>query len=153
MKTKSFVKTCVQEDVWSLDFSYILWHQWLTLLLNILYLKVYWICWSWSLTGFPKLISPKAKASKTLFRPMKPTNPSVRMAYKGQSSFRKPAVTFINMIKMIKITYNLIYDEMCIDITGDNTIGLAVNVTLVKECHGTRVIKSPWKTNRMYLIR
>ncbi len=28
-------------------------------------------------TGFPKLISPKAKASKTLFRPIKPTNPSV----------------------------------------------------------------------------
>ncbi len=36
--------------------------------------------------GFLKLISPKANTSKTLFRPNKPTNQSVRMAYKGQSS-------------------------------------------------------------------
>ncbi len=27
--------------------------------------------------GFPKLISPKAKAGQTLFGPIKPTNPSV----------------------------------------------------------------------------
>ncbi len=32
------------------------------------------------LTGFPKVVSPKAKAGKTLFGPMQPTNPSVRMA-------------------------------------------------------------------------
>ncbi len=37
--------------------------------------------------GFQKFISPKAKADKTLFRSIKPTNPSVRMAYKGQISF------------------------------------------------------------------
>ncbi len=34
--------------------------------------------------------NPKAKAGKTLFGPIKPTNPSVRMAYKGESSFGKP---------------------------------------------------------------
>ncbi len=37
--------------------------------------------------GFPKFVSPKAKASKTLFRPVKPTNPSIQMDYKGQRSF------------------------------------------------------------------
>ncbi len=31
-------------------------------------------------SGFPKLISPKAKAGKTLFGPIQSTNPSVRMA-------------------------------------------------------------------------
>ncbi len=41
------------------------------------------------LTGFPKLASLKAKASKTLFRPIKPTNPSVRMACKAG----KPVLT------------------------------------------------------------
>ncbi len=35
---------------------------------------------------------PKAKANKTLFGPIKPTNPPVRRAYKGQSSFWKPVV-------------------------------------------------------------
>ncbi len=37
-------------------------------------------------SGFPKLVSLKTKASKTLFTPIKPTNPSVRMAYEGQNS-------------------------------------------------------------------
>ncbi len=36
---------------------------------------------------FPKLISLKAKTGETLFGPIKPTNPSVRLPYKGQSSF------------------------------------------------------------------
>ncbi len=34
----------------------------------------------------------KIKASKTLFGPIKPTDPSVRMACKGQSSFGKCGV-------------------------------------------------------------
>ncbi len=38
-------------------------------------------------SGFPKLLSPKAKACKILFGSIKPTNPSVLMVYKGQSSF------------------------------------------------------------------
>ncbi len=42
--------------------------------------------------GFPKLVSLKVEAGKTLSGPIKPTNPSVRMAYKGQGSFRKPGV-------------------------------------------------------------
>ncbi len=37
--------------------------------------------------GFPKLVSAKVKADNTLFRPIKPTNPSVPIAYKSQSSF------------------------------------------------------------------
>ncbi len=43
---------------------------------------------------FPKLISPKAKTRKILFRPLKHTKPSVWMAYKDQSSFGKPAKGF-----------------------------------------------------------
>ncbi len=39
------------------------------------------------ISGFPKLISSKAKDVKPLFRPIEPTNPSFWMAYKGQSSF------------------------------------------------------------------
>ncbi len=39
------------------------------------------------MSGFLKLVSPKAKASKILFGHIKPINPSVQMAYKGQSSF------------------------------------------------------------------
>ncbi len=53
-----------------------------------------WLDWSHGIsslhiwcTGFPELISPKAKASKTLFRPIKPTIPFVQKAYIGQSSF------------------------------------------------------------------
>ncbi len=42
--------------------------------------------------GIPKLVSPMAKADKTLFRPIKPTNPSVQMACKGQSSFGITAI-------------------------------------------------------------
>ncbi len=37
---------------------------------------------------------PKAKALKTLFGPIKPTNPSAWMAYKGQSSFGIIAVLY-----------------------------------------------------------
>ncbi len=48
--------------------------------------------------GFPKLVSPKAKVGKTLFRPIKPTNLSIRMAYKGQSSFGKPVILFTNLM-------------------------------------------------------
>ncbi len=33
----------------------------------------------------------KYQVSKTLFGPIKPTNPSVQIAYKSQNSFRKPA--------------------------------------------------------------
>ncbi len=38
-------------------------------------------------SGFLKLVTLKTKSIKTRFGPIKPTNPSVRMAYKGQSSF------------------------------------------------------------------
>ncbi len=44
------------------------------------------------IVGFPNLVSPNAKASKTLFRPIKHTNPSVWMAYKGQRSFKRPDI-------------------------------------------------------------
>ncbi len=44
--------------------------------------------------GFPKLVSLKAKVSKTLFGPIKPTNPSVWMAYKGQSSLGITAILY-----------------------------------------------------------
>ncbi len=44
--------------------------------------------------GFPKLVSPNTKAGKTLFGPINPTNPSVRMAYKGQSSFGITALLY-----------------------------------------------------------
>ncbi len=44
--------------------------------------------------GFPKLISPKAKASKSLFGPFKLTNPSQLMAYKVQSSFGITAILY-----------------------------------------------------------
>ncbi len=44
---------------------------------------------SWK-SGFSKLDNPKAKANKTLFGAIKPTNPSVWMAYKGQIIFGKP---------------------------------------------------------------
>ncbi len=44
--------------------------------------------------GFLKLVSPTAKSSKILFGPIKPTNPSVRMAYKGQSSFGITAILY-----------------------------------------------------------
>ncbi len=47
---------------------------------------------SLQISGFPKLVNPKTKVSKTLFGPIKPTNPSVRMVYKGQSSFGKPEI-------------------------------------------------------------
>ncbi len=46
------------------------------------------------ITGFPKLVSPKAKHSKILFGHIKLTNPSVRMAYKGQSSFGITALLY-----------------------------------------------------------
>ncbi len=39
-------------------------------------------------------VSAKAKAGKT-FKPVKPTNPSVKMAYKGQSSFGIIAILYI----------------------------------------------------------
>ncbi len=45
-------------------------------------------------TGCPKLVSLKAKAGKTLLRCIKPTNPSVRMPYKGQSSFSIIAILY-----------------------------------------------------------
>ncbi len=35
------------------------------------------------------------RACKTLFGPTKPTNPSVRMAYEGQSSFGITAILYI----------------------------------------------------------
>ncbi len=35
------------------------------------------------------------QACKTLFRPIKPTNPSIQMSYKGQSSLGKPATVVI----------------------------------------------------------
>ncbi len=54
--------------------------------------KLYWI-WldeegsSLVASSFPKLVSPKAKADKTLFGPTKPTNPSFWIAYKGRTSW------------------------------------------------------------------
>ncbi len=48
------------------------------------------------LTGFPKLVSLKAKACKILFGPIKPTSASVSMAYKGQSNFRITAIFYTN---------------------------------------------------------
>ncbi len=48
-----------------------------------------------NIAGFPKLVCLKAKAGKILFGPVKPTNVSVLMFCKGQStgSFGKPDIT------------------------------------------------------------
>ncbi len=46
------------------------------------------------IAGFLKLISPKDKASKILLWPIKLTNLSVRMVYKGQSSFGITAILY-----------------------------------------------------------
>ncbi len=58
---------------------------------------------------FLKLISPKDKDSKTLFGPIKPTNPLVWMAYKGQKSFGIIAIlytyrAFQTLFRHIKLT-------------------------------------------------
>ncbi len=45
-------------------------------------------------TGFPKLVNTKTKAGKTLLGPIKLINPSVRMVYKGQSSFGIIAIMY-----------------------------------------------------------
>ncbi len=44
--------------------------------------------------GFGKLVSLKAKASKTLFGPVKPTNPSVWMSCKSHSRIRITAIVY-----------------------------------------------------------
>ncbi len=46
------------------------------------------------LTGFPKLIIPKAKANKSLFGPIKRTKSLLQMAHKGQSSFGITAILY-----------------------------------------------------------
>ncbi len=48
--------------------------------------------------GFPNLISPKAKAGKIHFGPIKPTNPSVLMSCNGQSSFEIIAILYTHQI-------------------------------------------------------
>ncbi len=50
--------------------------------------------YAFSLPGFPKLVSLKAKVTKTLFGPIKLTNPPVQMAYKGQRSFGIIAILY-----------------------------------------------------------
>ncbi len=54
------------------------------------------------------------RACKTLFGPIKPTNPSVEMAYKDQSSFGKPA-TIVREItfRTIEQTYTSLQFRSC----------------------------------------
>ncbi len=59
------------------------------------------------LSGFLNLVSLKAKASKTLLGAIKPTNPSVRITYKGQISFGKPELIVRSYSFVILIASNV----------------------------------------------
>ncbi len=73
------------------------------------------------LPGIPKLVSPKAKAGKILFTPIKPTNPLVQMAYKSQSSFGIIAIlhnypaykTLFWPIKPTSQSVQMVYKDQC----------------------------------------
>ncbi len=49
---------------------------------------------SYAFPGFPKVISPKARAGKNSFGPIKLTNVSVQMACKGQSSLEIVTISY-----------------------------------------------------------
>lgn len=50
------------------------------------------------LTGFPKLVSPKARSDKTLFGPIKANNRSFWIVYNGQISLEITATSCVSKI-------------------------------------------------------
>ncbi len=55
--------------------------------------------------GSPKVKATKILFTKILFEPFKPTNPSVRMAYKGQSSFGIFAIYLLDTYQACKTLF------------------------------------------------